>query len=223
MKPLLIVIDGPAGAGKTTVSRSLAERLGYKYIDTGALYRGVAYEILARGIDPDDQDGLALLLTNLDLRFERTEEGTRLFSLETDITDYIRTPQITMLASAASAKPVVRQALLDLQRELGKQRAAVFEGRDMGTVVFPDADVKVFLTADLKVRAMRRFEELRQRSSQSLEQVENDMRRRDENDSSREAAPLKPAEDAIQVDSTDKTVEAVVDEMLDIVQAAAGQ
>lgn len=220
---MLIVIDGPAGAGKTTVSRALAERLGYKYIDTGALYRGVAYEILARGIDPDDQDGLSLLLTNLDLRFERTAEGMRLFSSGTDITDYIRTPQITMLASAASAKPVVRQALLDLQRGMGKQKAAVFEGRDMGTVVFPDADVKFFLTADLKVRAMRRFEELGRTSSQSLEQVENDMQIRDSDDSSREASPLKPAEDAIQVDSTDKTVEVVVDEMLDIVQAAAGR
>ncbi|MFP4256548.1 MAG: (d)CMP kinase [Desulfobacterales bacterium] len=222
MKDLLIVIDGPAGAGKTTVSRALAERLHYRYIDTGALYRGVAWEILEKGVDPEDDDEISELLGVLDLRFERTEEGTRLFSSGVDITDYIRTPKITMLASAASAKPAVRRALLDVQRELGKQKAAVFEGRDMGTVIFPDADVKFFLTADLRERARRRFEELKQTSPQSLEQVEQEMQQRDENDSGRETAPLKPAEDAINVDSTGKTVEEVVGEMVGSVNAAAG-
>ncbi len=223
MKPLLIVIDGPAGAGKTTVSKTLSERLDYKYIDTGALYRGVAYEILARGLDPADEDGLARLLADLDLRFERGADGMRLYSAGVDITDYIRTPEVTMLASAASAKPIVRQALLDLQRGLGKQKAAVFEGRDMGTVVFPDADVKFFLTADLKVRARRRYEELRGKSSQSLEEVENDMQQRDANDSGRDTAPLKPASDAVTVDSTDKPVDSVIDEMLARIREITGQ
>ncbi|MFP4194644.1 MAG: (d)CMP kinase [Desulfosalsimonas sp.] len=221
MKHLLIVIDGPAGAGKTTVSRELAERLDYTYVDTGALYRGVAWEIQKNGIDPGDHEAIDRLLADLDLRFERTAEGTRLFSAGIDITDYIRTPQITMLASAASAKPAVRRALLNVQRGLGKRKAAVFEGRDMGTVVFPDADVKFFLTADLKVRARRRFEELKQTNPQSLEQVEQQMRRRDENDSSRKTAPLKPAGDAVMVDSTDKSVDEVVSEMLGSVEAAA--
>ena len=223
MKPLLIVIDGPAGAGKTTVSKTLAERLDYKYIDTGALYRGVAYEILARGVDPADEDGLARLLGDLDLRFERGADGMRLYSSGTDITDYIRTPEITMLASAASAKPIVRQALLDLQRGLGRQKAAVFEGRDMGTVVFPDADVKFFLTADLKVRARRRYEELRGKSDQSLAEVENDMQQRDANDSGRDTAPLKPAPDAVTIDSTEKPIDSVIDEMLARIREITGQ
>ncbi len=223
MKDLLIVIDGPAGAGKTTVSKALAERLHYRYIDTGALYRGVAWEILEKGIDPEDDDEISELMGVLDLRFERTDAGTRLFSSGVDITDYIRTPKITMLASAASAKPAVRRALLEVQRELGKQKAAVFEGRDMGTVIFPDADVKFFLTADLRERARRRFEELKQTSPQSLEQVEQEMRQRDANDSGRETAPLKPAEDAITVDSTGKSVEEVVGEMVGSVNAAAGR
>lgn len=223
MKQQLIVIDGPAGAGKTTVSKSLAERLGYRYIDTGALYRGVAWEILKKGVDPEDEEALGGLLADLNLRFDRTSRGMRLYSSGNDITDYIRTPQITMLASAASAKPTVRQALLDLQRQMGKRKAAVFEGRDMGTVIFPDADVKFFLTADLKVRAKRRFEELKQANPQSLEEVEEQMRQRDADDSSRAASPLKPADDAIMVDSTDKTVDKVVEEMLDIVHASAGR
>ncbi|MBS3732598.1 MAG: (d)CMP kinase, partial [Desulfobacterales bacterium] len=222
MKPLLIVIDGPAGAGKTTVSKTLAARLDYKYIDTGALYRGVAYEILARGLDPADESGLARLLADLDLRFERGADGMRLYSADVDITDYIRTPEITMLASAASAKPIVRQALLDLQRGLGKQKAVVFEGRDMGTVVFPDADVKFFLTADLKVRARRRYEELRGKSNQRLEEVENDMQQRDANDSGRDTAPLKPAPDAVTIDSTDKPIDNVIDEMLTGIREITG-
>ncbi|MCF8025232.1 MAG: (d)CMP kinase [Desulfobacteraceae bacterium] len=222
MNKQLIVIDGPAGAGKTTVSKALAQRLQYRYIDTGALYRGVAWEILEKGVDPEDEESLAGVLTGLDLRFARTNQGMRLYSSGTDITEYIRTPQITMLASAASAKPMVRHALMDLQREMGKQKAAVFEGRDMGTVVFPDADVKFFLTADLKVRAKRRFAELKKTSPQSLEKVEEQMRQRDTNDSSRSAAPLKPADDAIMVDSTDKSVDKVVEEMLENIRASAG-
>lgn len=223
MKHLLIVIDGPAGAGKTTVSKSLAGRLNYRYIDTGALYRAVAWEIIEKGIDPEDDHAVLRLLESLDLRFERMDGEMRLFSSGADITDYIRTPRVTMLASAASAKPAVRTALLELQRAMGRQKAAVFEGRDMGTVVFPDADVKFFLTADLKVRAMRRFEELKQINPQSLQEVENQMRQRDENDSGRDTAPLRPADDSIRIDSTDKDVEGVIQEMLAHVRAASAR
>lgn len=214
MTELLITIDGPAGAGKTTVSRNLAEALAYAYVDTGALYRGVAYEALRQGISSDDDAALENLCANIRLRVVRTAEGTRLFSGDTDISDQIRTPEMSMMASAVSARPVVRQALLDLQRQLGAKKRAVFEGRDMGTVVFPNADIKFFLTAELNTRAKRRHKELLEASGQDLEAVAADMKKRDENDASREVAPLKPAADAVIIDSTHLSVDAVVAEMM---------
>lgn len=215
MKKLVITIDGPAGAGKTTVSKALAERLQYRYIDTGALYRGVAYEAKAKGISPDDGHQLETLCRDLKLTFVRNEKGVRLFSGETDISDYIRTPEMSMMASAVSASPVVRQALLGLQRKMGAEKAAVFEGRDMGTVVFPQADVKFFLTADLSARASRRHKELEEKQSpQELAEVRKDMQRRDSNDTSRAVAPLKPADDAVHIDSTQYCVESVIEQMM---------
>ena len=215
MKKLLITIDGPAGAGKTTVSRALAERLQYRYIDTGALYRGVALEARAKGISPEDDQGLELLCKVLKLAFIRNENGVRLYSGETDISDAIRTPEMSMMASAVSARPVVRNALLEIQRAMGAEKCAVFEGRDMGTVVFPDADVKFFLTADLKVRALRRHREFEgKQASQKFAEVEKDMALRDANDSSRALAPLKPADDAVLIDSTEIPVESVIDQMM---------
>ena len=213
-KGLLITIDGPAGAGKTTVSRMLAQRLGYIYVDTGALYRGVAFETKARGILTDDDAALEKMCRGLDLAFRRTPAGLRLFANGRDITDFIRTPEITMLASAVSARPVVRRCLLDLQRALGRRKKAVFEGRDMGTVVFPEADVKFYLTASPVERARRRFNES-EPGSASLAQVEKDLCRRDADDSSRAVAPLKPAPDAVLIDSTGIPAEEVVDLMLD--------
>jgi CMP/dCMP kinase len=214
MKRLIITIDGPSGAGKTTVSRILADRLGYKYIDTGALYRGVALAAMSAGLNPDDDDGLLALLDTLKMTFAPGENGPRLFLNGSDVTDRIRAPEISMAASAVSAKPVVRNYLLNLQRDLGRDKKVVFEGRDMGTVVFPDADLKFFLDASLQTRAKRRFKELASICPQSLEAVETDMRRRDKNDSTRDLAPLKPAEDAIQIDSTGLTIEDVVDKMV---------
>jgi cytidylate kinase len=214
MDKLLITIDGPAGAGKTTVTRALADRLGYRYIDTGALYRGMALAVQSRGIDPQNDDDLKRLCSDLDLTFVRNNEGLSLYLNGENISDRIRTAEITMLASAVSARPVVREFLLDVQKNLGRQKAAVFEGRDMGTVVFPDADVKFFLDASTHTRALRRFEEQKLQSSQTLDEVERDIQRRDRNDSTREVAPLKPAPDAIIIDSTDLTAEAVVDLMV---------
>jgi cytidylate kinase len=215
VRKLVITIDGPAGAGKTTVSRALADRLGYRYIDTGALYRGVAYEAKQKGIAPDDDARLEELCEGLALQFVRTEAGVRLYSGRTDISDAIRTPEMSMMASAVSARPVVRKALLGIQRRLGAEKAAVFEGRDMGTVVFPEADVKFFLTADLKERASRRHQELEEKqSSQRFDDVFKDMQRRDENDSSRALAPLRPAADAIMIDSTNQSIGAVIDRMM---------
>jgi cytidylate kinase len=214
MKSLLITIDGPAGAGKTSVSRKLADRLNYKYIDTGALYRGVALEAGFTGIGQDDDTDLENLCSTLNLKFVKDERGLRLLSNNSDITDQIRTPEISMMASAVSAKPVVRKYLLDLQRNLGREKGVVFEGRDMGTVVFPDADKKFYLDASQKVRAIRRYRELESKTFQTLEDVEREISLRDENDGKREVAPMKPADDAVIVDSTDLSVNDVVEMML---------
>ncbi|WDN90612.1 histidinol-phosphate aminotransferase [Desulfosarcina sp. BuS5] len=207
---LLITIDGPAGAGKTTIAKMLSDSLGYKYIDTGALYRGVAFEALSAGISHDDHTGLKQLCDKIDLNFVLVENGLRLFSGDTDLTDRIRTPEITMFASAASALPVVREALLKIQRDLGREKRAVFEGRDMGTVVFPDADLKFFLDADSSTRAVRRHKELSTSTALTVKEVKRDIDERDKNDSSRVLAPLKPADDAIIIDSTSISKEEVL-------------
>ena len=219
MRNLLITIDGPAGAGKTTVSRLLAGRLGYRYIDTGALYRGVAVAARRRTVDPQDDAALGRLLEGIDLNFLPGEGGQRLTVGGEDITEDIRTPEISMLASAVSARPVVRAYLLKVQRELGRQKGAVFEGRDMGTVVFPEAEAKFFLSASESTRALRRFAEIQAKTGASLEEVERDMRRRDEQDSTRALAPLAPAPDAIRIDSTGLGIDQVVDLMAAHIQA----
>jgi len=215
---MLITIDGPAGAGKTTVSRILAQRLGFRYVDTGALYRGVALAALAATIDIADDHGLEKMLKSLTIGFVVRDGVTRLMLNEQDVTDKIRSPEVTMAASAVSARPVVRQHLLTVQHALGSQKKAVFEGRDMGTVVFPDADLKFYLDASVEVRAMRRFNELKGQNRQSISQVEADIRRRDKNDTTRAVAPLRAAEDAIVIDASDLSAERVVEEMLTHVQ-----
>jgi cytidylate kinase len=219
MKKLLITIDGPAGAGKTTISRNLADRIQYTYIDTGALYRGVALAAKNNGVDAHDNRGLETLCSQLKMAFRREKGGLKLICNQADVTDMIRTPEITMLASAVSANPAVRKYLLQLQRDLGREKGVVFEGRDMGTVVFPEADLKFFLNASQKARALRRFKELAPESSTTLEQVEQDLNRRDRNDSSRKIAPLKPAADAIHIDSTELSISEVVELMLSHVRA----
>ncbi|MDL1968350.1 MAG: (d)CMP kinase [Deltaproteobacteria bacterium] len=217
MKRLIITIDGPAGAGKTTASRELADRLNYKYIDTGTLYRVVAFEARFAGVSQDDDMGLENLCSTLNLNFVKDGRGFRLLSNHSDITDQIRAPEISMMASAVSARPVVRKYLMDLQRNMGRKKGVVFEGRDMGTVVFPDADKKFYLDASQKVRAIRRYRELESKNSQTLEEVEREIRLRDENDRKREVSPMKPADDAVIVYSTDISVNEVVDMMLDYI------
>lgn len=215
MKPPLITIDGPSGAGKTTVSRLLAQRLGYSYVDTGALYRAVALAALSEKCAADDDSKLAQICRRLTLRFENSPKGPRLYMNEVDITEQIRTQEITMFASAVSARPVVRESLLGVQREMGKSGGVVFEGRDMGTVVFPESDVKFYLDAELKVRALRRYKELVGRCAKiSLGQVAEAIEKRDEADSSRSLGPLKQAHDAIRIDSSSVEIEQVVNLMV---------
>lgn len=215
MKSLLITIDGPAGAGKTTVSRNLARRLGYRYLDTGALYRTVALKVIENKVASDDD--LEELCRSLTINFVQTDGVFRLFCNGEDVTGKIRTEEISMMASKVSAKPVVRKALLNLQREIGEKKGVVAEGRDMGTVVFPDADVKFFLDASVETRALRRYRELVPRSSRTLRQVEDQIRKRDKNDSSRDLAPLKAAHDAIVIDSTKFSADQVVEKMLEYI------
>jgi cytidylate kinase len=220
VKPLLVTVDGPAGAGKTTVSRLLAKRLGYTYVDTGALYRAVALAALSENCPADDDTRLAEVCSQLRLRFENTAKGLRLYMNEADITDRIRTEEIGMVASAVSARAVVRECLLSVQREMGENGGAVFEGRDMGTVVFPEADIKFFLDADPSVRAFRRYKELAAKgASTTCDEVTEAMVKRDEDDSKRALSPLKPASDAIRVDSSSLEIEQVVELMLQHVAA----
>ena len=210
-QPLLITIDGPAGAGKTTLSKMLAMNLNYRYLDTGALYRAVAYAIQQQGVSVDDDPSLAKVCGDLQIEF--VEDRLLLYGV--DISSRIRTPEITMLASAASARPLVREALLGIQREMGQSKGLVAEGRDMGTVVFPEADLKFFLDASIRQRALRRHAQYGEANNdQSLEDIEKDIRRRDENDSNRDVAPLRPASDAIIIDSTRLPADQVLERML---------
>jgi cytidylate kinase len=217
MKHRIITIDGPAGAGKTTISKLLAKELGCVYVDTGALYRGVAYEINHQKIDWENDLCLDAFLKNLDLNFNMLEDTLLLTSSNKDITPYIRTPEITMLASASSAKPQVRSALLDIQKNIAASQDAVFEGRDMGTVVFPQAPFKFFLFADLAVRARRRYEEMPE-AQKDIKTVQQEMEKRDTNDSQRKEAPLMAAPDAVNIDSSCLTIPQVVAKILDHIQ-----
>lgn len=214
----VIAIDGPAGAGKTTIAKRMAEQLDYLYVDTGALYRAIGYFALTRGLDVRDESAIAGLLvsTRIDLRFVDMKQCV--FLNDQDITDKIRTEAVSMAASAVSALPVVRQFLMKSQRDLAAHGNVILNGRDIGTVVCPDADIKIFLTASSEERASRRFLELQRRGvAANYKDVLLDIKKRDEDDSSRSIAPLVPAKDAIVVDTTGNELDKSVRLLTDIV------
>ena len=200
-----VAVDGPSGAGKSTLSKAVARELGVVYVDTGAIYRTIGYYIFREGIDPKDAGAVvaALPLIHVDMCY--SEDGLQHMLLNgEDVTEQIRLPEISMYASAVSAIPPVRDYLLEMQRDMARRSSVIMDGRDIGTVVLPDAQVKIFLTADVEVRARRRTAELELRGTpKPFEQVLEEMKQREWADSHRDAAPLQEAEDAIRVDTTD--------------------
>ena len=208
---LNVAIDGPAGAGKSTVAREVAARHGILYLDTGALYRAIGLFALEKGADTRDEAAIEALLPEIEvsLRFEEGEQHVLLCGR--DVSDEIRTPDVSMAASDVSAIPAVREFLLALQRDIASENDCVMDGRDIGTVILPDADIKIFLTASAEERARRRVAQLAEKGIEAdFSAIVEDIKRRDENDSTREISPLKPAPDAVVVDSTDMTFEQVV-------------
>lgn len=210
----IIAIDGPSGAGKSTVARTLAKHLHYVYIDTGAMYRAVALRAREKGVSAADEEALAHLAVSLRITFVADSTEIRILCDGEDVTEAIRSPEISLLASEISRSGGVRKALVDMQRELGKPGGVVLEGRDIGTVVFPRAEVKFYLDAGPEERARRRFEELMRKGLPvHFEETLEEVIQRDRNDMSRAISPLKKAEDAILIDSTNLTVDQVVEIM----------
>ena len=211
-KKYSIAIDGPAGAGKSTIAKTLAKDLGYCYVDTGAIYRTVAYFLDLLGIAPKDVDGVTRYIDELTIDIEYDEEGKQHMIMNgMDVSEEIRTQDISQKASLVSAHAVVREMLLDMQRDLAKKHNVIMDGRDIGTVVLPKATVKIFLTADPAVRAKRRFDELTAKGTvTTFEKVLEEVKLRDHQDSTRAIAPLKQAKDAILVDTSNLDIDGVV-------------
>lgn len=215
---LIIAIDGPSGVGKSTLSRRLAKKLNYVNIDTGAMYRSVALAAHRAGIAPDDEASLSALCLQLEIRFVRQDEMERVLLNGEDVSEAIRTPEISLLSSRVSAHPVVRRALVELQRELGRNGGVVLEGRDIGTVVFPGADVKFFLAASAAERGRRRWLELRDKGLDvDLERTIEEVEARDAADTQRTHAPLRQAQDAVCIDTTHLDIDQVLERMLEVV------
>jgi CMP/dCMP kinase len=213
IRPLgaVIAIDGPSGAGKSTITRLLADRLGYLHIDTGAMFRAIALTVKRSGVDIADEEALAGLCAGVGISFIRSGHGCRVLLNGEDVSEAIRTPEISLLTSTVSAIKSVRDILLELQREMGKAGGVVLEGRDIGTVVFPDAEVKFFLTASVEERGRRRYLEMLEKGEDvTLEGTIAEVARRDEQDEQREHAPLRKAPDAIAIDSSQLSIDEVL-------------
>ena len=221
-KQYAVAIDGPSGAGKSTLARAAAERLGILYVDTGAIYRTIGLYVQRRGIDPKDTAAVLAALPDIRIGMDHDADGMQRMLLNgEDVTADIRLPVISMYASAVSAIQGVRDFLMEMQRSLARERSVIMDGRDIGTVVLPDADVKIFLYADVEVRAKRRELELRQRGTpKPYEEVLREMEERDYNDTHRAAAPLRAADDAIMVDTSSMDFDASLALLLDVIRGS---
>jgi len=212
-KHLILAIDGPAGAGKSTISKLVADKLNIEYIDTGAMFRAIAYKLINENVSLEDKDKIKDILKNTEVDFQ---DG-KIYLDKIDISKDIRSSDISLAASNIAKNTDVRDKLLDLQRKIASKKSLVMDGRDIGTVVLPDAKYKFFLTASVEVRALRRFKELNQNSNISIEEVTEDIIKRDYNDMNREIAPLKQADDSILIDSSNLSIDETVDKIVSYV------
>jgi cytidylate kinase len=216
---MIVAIDGPSGAGKSTLAKRVAKELRFTYLDTGAIYRALALKILRRGVDLNDSDALSAIVTDSDIDLRGSNGQLQVFLDGEDVSALIRSPEVSQMASKASAIPMVRQRLLALQRELGRRGNVVAEGRDIGTVVFPDAQVKIYLDASIEERARRRCDELRAAGREiSFSKTMDEMEERDKRDSERDIAPLRKADDAFAMDSSGLTADGVAEKVLQLIK-----
>jgi len=224
-KKISVAIDGPAGAGKSTIAKRLAKELGYKYVDTGAIYRTVAYFFALWGVSPKDIDGINRYIDELNVGIEYDEDGVQHMIMNgLDVTEDIRTPDISQKASVIAAHAIVREMLLDMQRDVAKQYNVIMDGRDIGSVVLPKATVKIFLTASPEVRAKRRTEELLAKGQKvNYEKILKDIQQRDYQDTHREIAPLKMCRDSVKVDTSELDIDGVVAAIREIIQKKVAQ
>ena len=213
-----IAIDGPAGAGKSTIAKAVAARKNYIYVDTGAMYRAMALFILRKGIDPDDAEGISNTCGEADVSIEYRDGAQVVLLGGENVNDKIRTPKVSDMASRTSVNGDVRRKLVELQQKLARKQNVVMDGRDIGTVVLPDARVKIYLTASVDVRADRRYKELIEKGEEAdLDEIRDQIRERDERDMNRDISPLRQADDAVLVDTSDLTIDEVADKILAII------
>lgn len=218
MSTFKVAIDGPAGAGKSTIAKATSKKMQFVYIDTGAMFRAVGLAAMRAGIDPNDIDRVNEMLPSVNIDISHSEDGQQVFLNGENVSKEIRMPEVSVAASDISKIPQVRKKLLELQRSIAEKTDVIMDGRDIGTVVLPDAQLKIFLTASVEERAMRRYKELVEKGIEcDFDEVKRDMEYRDKNDSEREIAPLKPAEDSVIVDTTGKTLSESVEIILDII------
>ena len=220
-----IAIDGPSGAGKSTISRKAAEKFGFIYVDTGAIYRTIGLATKIRGVSLDDTAAVVALLPTLEIELKYNDAGEQHMYLDgNDVSRDIRLPEVSMLASKVSAIPAVREFLVDMQRGMAEKYDVIMDGRDIGTVILPNADLKIFLTADVRDRARRRYEELRAKGMEKpFDEVLAEMEQRDEQDTQRAAAPLKATDDAVLLDTSGNTLEESIDEVCRLISEKTGR